>query len=154
MASLAYEDIYSQFYLLAEAYDLVELSNSQTSSFLCGWLHSATSEPFVRRIFSSLLLDDDMEEMKFQLKFGSNDFSDIDLVTKVLSMGMVITWLSPKINSTLNTQQVYGSKEEKWFSQASHMATLQDIQNKLITKQRSLITDYNITNNNYLNGAN
>lgn len=51
-------DIFSRFYQKVEAYELFELTNNIQNEFLCGYLHSASSKPNIKRPFSSIATTD------------------------------------------------------------------------------------------------
>lgn len=67
---------------------------------------------------------------------------------------MVIEWITPKINSLNNTQQVFGSSEEKFYSQTNHLNGLKDLKKSLIKEQKNLIKDRGYIWNSYLDGSN
>lgn len=150
MASLNYSDIFSGFYRKAEAYDLIDVPSLQGEELMKGWLHSAVNTSFIRRLFASLTIDDDTEEMVFELSSPTTDDADIGFVSELLSTALVIQWLEPKINSTLNVLQVFGSNEEKYYSQSNHLAQLQDLSKSLKNEVRQAIADRTITTNSYL----
>lgn len=152
MASLRYDQIYSRFYSKAQAYDFVNLSDDQINDFLCEWLHSVVNTPYTRTIFSSVLLDDEIMVMEYELARSIDEFSDQDFVIEILAVGMVMEWLEPKINSFLNTSQMFGSKEEKFYSQSNHLAELKSLYNNLFRKQRRMISDRGYAWNSYLDG--
>jgi hypothetical protein len=58
MPSIKYKEVYSNFFLRVEAYDLLQLPKTQQSELLCNWLHSAVSYPYIRRLFSTLEMND------------------------------------------------------------------------------------------------
>lgn len=152
MASLTYEDVFSQFYIKATAYDLAELSSIQANEMLSGWLRSAAGKPYVRKLFSSFSLDQDIHEITFEMQYRQDEDSDQEFVLDVLSLGILMEWLRPHVNNYNNMAQVFGSKEEKWFSQALHMSTIKDIFNAAKKEQRQMISDRGSAWNSYLNG--
>ena len=70
---------------------------------MSGWLHSVLSKPMVRRLFSSLTADDDIEEIEYEMLEPLDENSDQEFVEEMLAVGMVISWLSPQFHSVLNT---------------------------------------------------
>ena len=96
-----YEDIYSRFYLRVRDYEMSGLTERLAKEMLNGYLRSALSMPMVRRLFSSITIDDDMEEIEYRLRNSLDEDSDQDFIEEVLSLGMLIGWASPKYNSTL-----------------------------------------------------
>lgn len=152
MTSLAYEDVYSQFFIKATAYDLAELSEKQANEMLSGWLRATASKPYVRKLFSSFSMDQDLLEINFEMKYKQDDESDLDFVLDVLALGMLMEWLRPHVNNYNTIAQVFGSKEEKWFSQAQHMSSIKNIFDAVKKEQRQMISDRGSAWNSYLNG--
>ena len=128
------------------------MSEETLNEFLCNWLHSATANPYVRRLFSSVVFDDELGELTYEMKYEVDEDSDKEFVIEVLSLGMAINWLEPKINSITNINQFFGSKDEKWFSQASHLSELRGLLNDFNKQQRRKIADRGYAWNPYLDG--
>ena len=155
MPSLNYEEIYSKFRLKAEAYDILEYRDDDVNAvFLCDWLHTSVNKPYIRRLFSELKFSDTVQELTYTMKYSVDDEFDAEFITDVLGIGLVIEWLTPKINSLNNTQQVYGSSEEKFYSQTNHLNGLKELRKSLVTEQRNLIKDRGYIWNSYLDGSN
>ena len=111
-----YEDIYSRFYLRVRDYEMSGLTERLAKEMLNGYLRSELSMPIVRRLFSSITIDDDMEEIEYRLRNSLDEDSDQDFIEEVLSLGMLIGWASPKYNSTLLTSQMFSNSEQKYYS--------------------------------------
>lgn len=152
MTSLKYENIYSSLFSKIEAYDFVDLSEEMLSEFLCNWLHSAVANPYVRKLFSTVVFDDEIEEFNYEMKYVVDEDADMEFVIEILSLGVAINWLKPKINSITNINQFFGSKDEKWYSQASHLSELRALLNDFKKQQRRMIADRGYVWNSYLDG--
>ena len=63
---------------------------------------------------------------------------------------MTAEWLEPTINSCLLTKQFIGGKEEKWFSQSSHLAELQALRDANRLEAKKLMRDYSFAHHSYL----
>lgn len=114
MPSLNYEEIYSKFRLKAEAYDILEYREDDVNAvFLCDWLHASANKPYIRRLFSDLKFSDTVQELTYTMKYSVDDEFDLEFITDILGIGLVIEWITPKINSLNNITQVFGSSEEK-----------------------------------------
>ena len=61
-------------------------------------------------------MDEDIEEVEYELREPLDEDSDKDFVEEVLSLGMLQSWASPKYNSTLLTSQVFSNSEQKYYS--------------------------------------
>lgn len=152
MPSLDYEEIYSKFRLKATAYDLLDFRDDDVNAFLCDWMHSAIHKPYIYRLFSTIKFHDEIQVLNFTMKYSVDNNFDKDLIIDVVGIGLVIEWITPKINNLNNIQQVYGSSEEKWFSQSQHLSTLMSLRESLIREQRNLIRDRGYIWNSYLDG--
>ena len=152
MTSLTYDVIYSRLFSKIEAYDFVELPEDELNDFLCNWIHSASANPYVRRLFKSFSLDDEIQEISYEMKYSVDDSTDKEFIAEVLSLGMVVAWLEPKINSVNNIAQMFGSKDERWFSQSQHISELRGLVNDSKKQQRRMIADRGYAWNSYLDG--
>ena len=103
-------------------------------------LHSVVGKPRVRRLFSSLLLDDEIQEMTFTLNNSVDEESDKDFVLEILSLGMAIEWLQPQVESVIHTSVMIGGKEEeKLLDDHKNMIDRLDSMKK---EQNKMIRDY------------
>lgn len=152
MTSLSYQNFNSRFFSKVQAYDILDLTEIQLTGFMTNWLHSAFSKPYIRRLFSSFLMDDEIQEVQFEMKYVVDTNTDADFIYELISMGMIIEWLEPKINSILNISQMYGSKEEKFYAQANHLSQLQALKDSLYQSQRRMIADRGYAWNTYIDG--
>lgn len=150
MPSLDYEKFYSKFRLKASAYDLIDMNDDDVSVFLCEWLHSSINKPYIRRLFANITLDDLLQEMNFEMKYSTDDDFDKEFIMDIIGIGMVIEWITPKINSLNNIVQVFGSKEEKFYSQSNHLNELRNLKKSLINEQQSIIKERGYIWNSYL----
>ena len=106
MPSLNYEEIYSKFRLKAESYDILQYREDDVSAvFMPEYLHASINKPYIRRLFSELKLGDTVQELTYIMKYSVDDDFDAEFITDILGIGMVIEWITPKINSLNNIQQ-------------------------------------------------
>lgn len=113
-------------------------------------LHSAVGKPRVRRLFSSLSLDDKMQQMNFSLNNSVDEKSDRDFVLEVLSLGMVIEWLQPQVDSIIHTSVMIGGKEEKKI--LDNHKNMIDRLDSMKKEQNKMIRDYGYMYNSYISG--
>lgn len=151
MTSIEYSKIYSRFYSRVKAYDLVELPDDEITELLYEWLHSSISNPYVRRLFKTLSLDDEIQTLTYEMKTQTEEEADKEFVTEILSIGLVIQWLEPKINNIVNIAQVFSSSSAKFYSQANHLEELRAMYDSLKILQRRLIADRGYIWNSYTN---
>lgn len=152
MTSLDYNKIYSRLFSRIEAYDFISLPEDNLNDLLCNWFHSSSANPYVRRLFSNFNVDDEIQQIAYEMKYSVDEYSDEEFVIEILSIGMAIAWLEPKVHSMTNIAQMYGSKEEKFFSQSAHIAELRGLVSDLKKQQRRIIADRGYAWNTYLDG--
>ena len=152
MTSLNYDKIYSRLFSKIEAYDFIELPEDDLNDFLCNWIHSASANPYVRRLFKTFSLDDEVLEISYEMKYSVDEFSDEEFITEIFALGVIVAWLEPKVNSINNIAQMFGSKEEKFYSQSQHISELRGLVNDSVKKQRRMIADRGYAWNTYLDG--
>lgn len=151
MTSLAYDSIFSQFLGYISDYDIASLDFSDANEFMSECLHKALAKPYIRRLFSSSSLDDEIQMFQFEMKYVVEPSADLDFVQDILSKGMVIEWLQPQVKSKNLTAQIFTGKEQKFFSQANHLSELRNLLEDAQLEQRKLIRDRGYINNLYLN---
>ena len=120
----AFEDIFSRFLLKVTDYNFVRLDEETVNEMMIGWLKATLSKPYVRRIFSSLTISEDFEEIEFELKTPVDEQSDADYVEELVATGMVVEWVTPQVNSVINTQQMLSGKEVKLTQKYVQLATI------------------------------
>ena len=111
-------------------------------------LHSVVGKPRVRRLFSSLSLDDEIQEMTFVLNNSVDEESDKDFVLEILSLGMAIEWLQPQVDSVIHTSVMIGGKEEKKLLD-NHKNMIERL-DSMKKEQNKMIRDYGYMYNSYI----
>lgn len=145
-----YENIYSRFLLRVTDYEFAGLKESLAQEMMNGWMKSTLSWPYIRRLFSFITADDDVEMIEFELAKPIDEQSDLDFAEEVIAQGMVVNWLSPQYHSVLNTAQFFSNSEQKYYSQANHMSELKDMYHNAKADLRKMIRDRGIFNNSYI----
>ena len=152
MASSEFEEIYSRFYLRVKDYDMSGMTERLAKEMLFGYMKGVISKPYVRKLFSSIAIDEDIEEIEYELKQSVDEDSDKDFVEEVISLGMITEWISPRYHSTLLTNQMLSNSEQKFYSQAQQLAEMREMYTKAKIDLRKLIRDYAFSNV-IINGA-
>ena len=111
-------------------------------------LHSVVGKPRVRRLFSSISLDDEIQEMTFTLNNSVDEESDKDFVLEILSLGMAIEWLQPQVDSVIHTSVMIGGKEEKKLLD-NHKNMIERL-DSMKKEQNKMIRDYGYIYNSYI----
>ena len=112
-------------------------------------LHNVIGEPRVRRLFSSIALDDEIQQIDFTLNNSVDEASDIDFVTDLLILGVTIEWLQPQVDSILHTSVMIGGKEEKKL--LDNHKNMIDRLDSMKTELNKTIRDYGYMYNSYIN---
>ena len=147
-----YSDIFSRFLLKVTDYNLAQTDEYLANEMMAQWLHSALSYPYVSRMFASIIADDDVEEIEYELKNPTSEEADQEFVEEIFASGMVIQWIKPQVNSVLNTQQILSNSEQKFYSQANQLEVLQELLNSTENSLRKAIRDRGTFYNPYLSG--
>ena len=111
-------------------------------------LHSVVGKPRVRRLFSTLTLDDELQEITFTLNNSVDEESDKDFVLEILSLGMAIEWLQPQVDSVIHTSVMIGGKEEKKV--LDNHKNMIDRLDSMKKEQNKMIRDYGYMYNSYI----
>lgn len=151
MASLLYDDINKTFLRKITDYDFINITADEATSQMMECLHSCLSKPYLRRLFSSLVLDDEIMEITYELKFVTDEVQDQDFIIEACALGMLVEWLEPQLNSKLLTQQMFtSSKESKWYDQKGQISAMRALMEDSVIKQRKLISDRGYIYNSHL----
>ena len=145
---LSYSTLFSR--VLNKINDPKELSldESDLLEIYTERLHSVVGKPRVRRLFSSLSLDDEIQEMTFTLNNSVDEESDKDFVLEILSLGMAIEWLQPQVDSIIHTSVMIGGKEEKKLLD-NHKNMIERL-DSMKKEQNKMIRDYGYIYNSYI----
>ena len=146
--TLSYSTLFSR--VLNKINDQKELSldESDLLEIYTERLHSVVGKPRVRRLFSSISLDDEIQEMTFTLNNSVDEESDKDFVLEILSLGMAIEWLQPQVDSVIHTSVMIGGKEEKKLLD-NHKNMIERLDN-MKKEQNKMIRDYGYMYNSYI----
>lgn len=112
-------------------------------------LHSVIGHPRIRRLFSSISLNDEIQELSFALNHSVDKYSDEDFVLELLTLGMTIEWLQPQVDSVLHTSVMIGGKEEKKLLD-NHRNMIERL-DSMKKEQHKMIRDYGYMYNSYIN---
>lgn len=129
----SYNDIITRTLGKIEDFKELSLSDSDLLEIYKARIHSVSSKPNIRKLFSSITLDDTNQTIDFELRRSVDDDYDNEYVIEVLSTGVAIEWLEPKVKTILNTSKFFGGKEEKKLkdSYEANMAMLKDMKIEL-----------------------
>ena len=134
-----YETIYNHALSKIEDPTLAMLPEEDLENMLHGYSMSA--------IAKHRKCEHDLSDRDEELKQFNFDLSDLEM--EILSILMVREWISQRLNSVTNVMQVFGGKEEKWFSQASHIKELREMDDRLRLEAQQLSRDYSYIDNDY-----
>lgn len=135
----SYDNIYDRFVNKITDFNIVELDDYSLGNMLKGWLTSA--------VVRSRKCQHDLSKRDDELQEFEEDLSDLEI--ELLAMGMVDAWLSQYLNSTENVLQFIGGKEEKYYSQANHIAEVRALREQNLIEMNRLHNYYTYTNNSY-----
>ena len=134
-----YSTLYEKCLSKIEDPTLAMLPEEDLENMLHGYLMSA--------IAKHRKCEHDLSDRDEELKQFNFDLSDLEI--EILSILMVREWISVQLHSVVNTLQVFGGKEEKFYSQSSHLAELRALDESLRLEAQQLSRDYTYTDNDY-----
>ena len=134
-----YETIYNRALSKIEDPTLAMLPEEDLENMLHGYLMSA--------IAKHRKCEHDLSDRDEELKQFNSDLSDLEI--EILSILMVREWISVQLHSVVNTLQVFGGKEEKFYSQSSHLAELRALDESLRLEAQQLSRDSTYTDHDY-----
>lgn len=74
----------------------------------------------------------------------------LDVEKEILAILVVREWLQPQLYSALLTKQVFSDKEQKYYSQSSHISELRALDETLKIEAQKLSRDYTYGGSEYL----
>ena len=134
-----YSTLYEKCLSKIEDPTLAMLPEEDLENMLHGYLMSA--------IAKHRKCEHDLSDRDEELKQFNFDLSDLEI--EIISILMTREWISQRLNSVTNVMQVFGGKEEKWFSQASHIKELREMDDRLRLEAQQLSRDYSYTDIDY-----
>jgi hypothetical protein len=109
----SYENIYNRFLQKIDDIEFLQLDTNTAYEKMSGWLHTALSVPYTRRLFETLEKHDDIMELRYTLKHPVDEDGDNDFIEEALALGMLIAWLEPKVQTTTTITQGLFGREQK-----------------------------------------
>lgn len=132
-----YEKIYNRFLNSTTDFNFVELDDYTLRDMLKGWLHSAIVKV---RTSSDLSCDDELEMF-------NNNLSEMDI--ELIAMGVRLSWLDQRINSTEYTNLFVAGKEEKFHSPSSQLSELRALRADTLREMQQIYTYSTYDNNSF-----
>lgn len=148
--TFSYDEVFNSFLGMVSDYEFLSMSGSDANELMTEYLHKSISKPYTRRLFTSITLKDEIQQVTFEMKYVVDESADLDFVINILAIGMAIEWALPQVRSKANMQQFYGGKEQNFYSQANHISELRGLLDDLKVEQQKLIKDRGFFNNPYL----
>ena len=148
---LSYEKIFSRARKNINDPKELSLDDDDLNEVYVERLHSVLGNVRIRRKFTTLSLNDELEELTWELQntvTGSNTEEEEDYVLELLALGMTIEWLKPQVETITNISKAIGGKEEKVIND-NHKVTIQRL-DSLETKLSKMLRDHGYLYNSYL----
>lgn len=150
---LSYETIFSRVRNKINDPKELSLNEEDLLEIYTERLHSAVGNVRIRKMFSTLILNDETEEISWELRrtFGSpSDGEEEDFIIELLSLAMVIEWLKPQVESITYIGMAIGGKEEKMLNNM-HKTNVERLKT-LETQLSKMVRDHGYLYNDYLQG--
>lgn len=134
-----YSKIYDRFLSSITDYDLAYLPNDDMENMVHGWLLRAIADFYNCKV--------DLDDRDDEIRCFNVDLSNWEI--DVLAKFMVAAWLNDQIASVNLTLQMFGGKEEKYYSQAQHLSSLVALRDSIRTEARKMSRDRSYIKNSY-----
>ena len=136
----SYEEIYNLAANKITDPEIALLSPEDIEELFHGYLISAIHK--FRKCKNDLSnRDDELRQFNVDL---------LDVEKEILAILVVREWLQPQLYSALLTKQVFSDKEQKYYSQSSHISELRALDETLKIEAQKLSRDYTYGNSEYL----
>lgn len=113
VSKMELETVYNRFLSKIKDRKLVNMSYCDYSEIMLDYLQNGLAIPYVEKIFSSISVDSDNEEITYKLVRPISDESDERFVIDILSRAMALAWMDHHIDTDLTLALAIGGKEEK-----------------------------------------
>ena len=153
MFLIDYDSIFSNFLGNINDYDFAQKDISTASLQMSEWLHKTIAKPHLRRMFSIITPNDEVQLLMVELVHmtdADDESKDKEFICDVLAKGMVVEWLRPHVNTHEAIKQFFGGSEQKFYSQANHLNELRALYKDAKEEFDSMIRDRGAIYNSYL----
>lgn len=143
-----YELIFSKFLSKIDDPKLLTYYDETLYEILEDFMSSTLAIPYVRKLFKSVIADNQTKKLTYTMKISIDEDIDSNFVLEIISKGMVIQWMTQKIDTALSLATIIGGKEEKSIRNEykNNMARLKELKTEL----RKMIRDSNYIDNSYV----
>ena len=143
-----YELIYGKFLSKIDDPKLLTYDEETLYEILYDYLTSALANPDVRKLFKTLSVDDEGKKIIYTMNVSIDEYSDTNFILEIIAKGMVIQWMTQKLDTALSLATVIGGKEEKMIRNEykNNMARLKELKVEL----KKMIRDSNYIDNSYI----
>ena len=147
---MKYELIYNKFFSKIDDPKLTSYNDEILYEILNDYLTSTLSIPEIRKLFKTIKKNDFKETLTYELNVSIDEFSDVNFIVEILAMGMVIQWMTQKIDTVLSFSTILGGKEEKMIRN-EYRANKERLK-ELKVELKKIIRDSNYIDNSYIRG--
>lgn len=152
MPSLSYDEIFSNF--LGNITDPVLAGQDENlaNEIMVECLHKSISAVYVRRLFSSITADDEIQKLTFTMKKAVEESADNAFVSTMLGKAMAVQWITPQVQSKANIAQMFTGSTKRFFSQQAHLSELRALKADMEKELQSYILTRGSFYNGYVEG--
>ena len=143
-----YETIDNKFLSKIDDPKLLSYEDYVLYEILEDYLTSTLAIPYVRKLFKTISLNENLEIFTYTLNVNIDDYSDTAFILEVLAKGMVIQWMTQKIDTSLSLATMVGGKEEKMLRN-EYRANKERLR-ELNVELKKFIRDSNYIDNSYI----
>lgn len=140
--TISFQTIFSRFLGKINDLKFLSLPEGTANDFMLEWMYTVISKPYFRKLFKTFVVEKEAYRIQFTLRNSIDELYDTDFVIELISSGIAIAWLTPRVDSSENIFQAYGGSEEKFYAQANHLSKLQERLESLKTEHRKMVRDH------------
>ena len=142
-----YETIYNKFLSKIDDPKLLSYEDYVLYEILEDYLTSTLAMPQIRKLFKTFEVNEDLEILMYELNLSYDEYTDIMFIIEVLTKGMVIQWMTQKLDTAFSLATMVGGKEEKMLR--NEYKNNQERLRRLNVELKKFIRDSNYIDNTY-----
>lgn len=151
--SSSYEDIHSILLGKIRDFDLLDLSFDEFDGLMTEKARSVFANPNFRGAFKSFEINEEIRTITYELMSSVDDDYDKMFVEEVVAEGLIVQWLRPYVNNGVILNQFVGTAREKYYSQANHLAQIEERLHQAELSFDRLLTTHGYWNSTYFTNS-
>lgn len=136
-----YIEVFNRFLDKVTDYFIFDLSDEETFEY-CGRLMKSALAQISNMEHDLSDTDDEIEQFNETLNNTEIEY---------IAYQMVYEWVTPQVNNTALTRQMFGTKDDRYFAQANQISQLRQLREDSLTRRKKIKRDWNYEHSEYFN---